>query len=87
MAQKRLLRLPAVLEKTGKTITGWYQEVRERTAPQPVPIGRRTVAWLESEVDAWIEARVADRDSGASKRKGGPGRGHKGPREGEQVAA
>jgi Prophage CP4-57 regulatory protein (AlpA) len=42
-----------------------------------VPIGKRTVGWVEEEVEAWIENRIAARD--AIKRKGGPGRGHKGP--------
>ena len=30
--------------------------------PKPVKIGTRSVAWVEEEVDAWVEARVAARD-------------------------
>lgn len=33
--------------------------------PKPVPIGKRGVGWLESSVNAWIDARVS-----ASKSKG-----------------
>jgi prophage regulatory protein len=30
--------------------------------PKPVKIGHGSVAWVESEVDAWISARMAERD-------------------------
>jgi prophage regulatory protein len=29
--------------------------------PQPVHIGKRTTGFIESEVDAWLEARAAER--------------------------
>jgi prophage regulatory protein len=37
--------------------------------PRPMKLSRSRNAWLESEIDAWLEARVADRDAanGASK--------------------
>ena len=33
--------------------------------PKRVKLGPGAVAWLESEVDDWIRARVAERDEGA----------------------
>jgi prophage regulatory protein len=33
--------------------------------PRPVRIGKRAVGWVESEVDGWIEARIAERDAKA----------------------
>jgi hypothetical protein len=30
--------------------------------PRPVPIGPHAVAWVESEVDEWIEGRLAARE-------------------------
>ncbi len=30
---------------------------------RPVKIGIKAVAWPEHEVDAWIEARIAERDA------------------------
>ena len=73
---KRLLRLPAVVDRTGKNPTDIYEGMKEGTFPTSVPIGKRTVGWLEEEVEAWIEKRIAARDT--AQRKGGPGRGHKG---------
>jgi prophage regulatory protein len=74
---KRLLRLPAVLDRTGSNPTEIYQQMKLGAFPNAVPIGKRTVGWVEEEVEAWIENRIAAR--AAIKRKGGPGRGHKGP--------
>ena len=31
--------------------------------PKPVPLGANRIAWLESEIEAWIKKRVAARDS------------------------
>ena len=33
--------------------------------PRRVKVGELRVAWLESEVEAWIKARVAERDAEA----------------------
>jgi len=74
---KRLLRLPAVLDRTGSNATEIYEQMKAGTFPRSVPIGKRTVGWLEDEVDKWISDRVTARDF-HSKHKGGPGRGHKG---------
>ena len=30
--------------------------------PQPIRLGPNRVAWLRSEIDAWIRERVAERD-------------------------
>jgi prophage regulatory protein len=35
----------------------------DRTFPRPVPMGTTSVRWISSEVDAWIKARIADRDA------------------------
>jgi prophage regulatory protein len=34
--------------------------------PRQVPLGARTVGWVSDEVERWIEARVAERDSRAT---------------------
>jgi prophage regulatory protein len=31
--------------------------------PKRIALGENSVAWLEHEVEAWIEARVAERDA------------------------
>lgn len=58
----RLLRLPDVLGRVGMSRTSLYESVGAGAFPAPIPIGVRSVAWLESEVSAWIQARVERRD-------------------------
>lgn len=57
----RLLRMPEVKQKTRKSKPAIYAAIRAGTFPAPMPIGTKSVAWLESEVDAWIQARLAER--------------------------
>lgn len=74
---KRLLRLPAVIDRTGSNATEIYSGMKAGTFPATVPIGRRTVGWVEEEIEQWISGRIAARTQ-PKKHKGGPGRGHKG---------
>jgi prophage regulatory protein len=69
---KRLLRLPEVLHRTGMKASQWYEAVKNKTAPQPVnPLsGGRAVAWVESEIEAFIESRIAARDQKAAALQG-----------------
>ncbi|MBU6280308.1 MAG: AlpA family transcriptional regulator [Actinomycetales bacterium] len=53
-----ILRCPQVLERTGLRRTGLYEAIRKGDFPASIPIGSRSVGWLESEVDAWIAHRV-----------------------------
>ncbi|MCE2541050.1 MAG: AlpA family transcriptional regulator [Acidobacteria bacterium] len=57
MATRRLLRLPAVLEKTGLRRSVLYALMTPGEFPRPLRIGARAVAWLEDEVDEWIRKR------------------------------
>jgi len=58
-----LLRRPEVERLTGKSRTTIYTDVRAGRFPAPIRTGQQSVAWLASEVDAWLAARVAERDS------------------------
>jgi prophage regulatory protein len=58
----KLLRLPSVIEKIEGTRSFLYQEMAAGRFPKPVKIGRRAVAWPSDEIDAWIEARMAERE-------------------------
>jgi prophage regulatory protein len=40
----------------------WRRKCNAGEAPRPIPISDRRVAWLESEIDAWIADRAAERD-------------------------
>lgn len=53
-----LLRLPAVMARTGLPRSSIYERMARGDFPRPVSLGKRTVAWLETDVDAWIDARI-----------------------------
>ena len=57
----KLLRLPAASEKCGLKKSQVYQKMAVGAFPLPIRIGERQVAWLDSELDEWIAARVAER--------------------------
>lgn len=60
---KRLIRVNEVVNKVGKSRPAIYKMIRAREFPGPIPVSSRTVAWLESEVDEWIQSRIDMRDS------------------------
>jgi prophage regulatory protein len=57
----KLLKLPEVLALTKKSRTSTLAAVRKGEFPAPINIGNRAVAWLASEVNAWIEQRAKAR--------------------------
>lgn len=60
---ERLLRRRAVETMVGLKKTALYEMMKRGEFPRPVRLGglgARPVGWLESEVQAWISARVAE---------------------------
>ena len=57
--RKRLLRLPDVMKKTGFKKSWIYQLISEGRFLKQIKLGDRSVAWLESEIDEWIDSKVA----------------------------
>lgn len=49
----RLLNKWAVEQQTSLDITTIYRKMKAGTFPQPVRIGKRRVAWRESDIVAW----------------------------------
>lgn len=56
--QPRLIKRPEVQRLTGLSRTGIYDRVRRGEFPAPVSLGGSAVAWVESEVSAWIQTRI-----------------------------
>lgn len=57
---ERLLRLPEVKATTGiASTTGIYDRINEGLFPKQVRCGTRSVAWVQSEVQAYLAYRVA----------------------------
>ena len=63
-------RRPAVCARVGLGKTALYEQIAEGSFPAPIKIGPRASAWVDAEVDAWLEARIAERDAAAA--EGGP---------------
>lgn len=53
----RLMRRPEVENMTGLSRSTIYAWMGAGRFPKPVPLGSRLVAWRESDVLSWIEAR------------------------------
>ncbi|EMF0893135.1 MULTISPECIES: helix-turn-helix transcriptional regulator [Enterobacteriaceae] len=54
----RLIRLPEVLARTGYCKAWIYHLISEGRFPQPVKIGLRAIAFVESEVEEWIQSVI-----------------------------
>ncbi|MEI7343690.1 AlpA family transcriptional regulator [Pectobacterium brasiliense] len=61
MTDITLIRLSGVMKKTGLRKSWIYLLMKQGEFPQTVKIGARSVAWVESEVNDWISARVSQR--------------------------
>ena len=70
---KRFIRLPEVLSRTGYGRTTIYRKMEDGSFPRSVKLGgppidpnvfdSRAIAWIEDEVEQWIESRIEERDS------------------------
>jgi prophage regulatory protein len=63
--QTRLIRLSEVRKMTGLSKSGIYKYHLENHFPQSISLGGRSVAWVESEIEQWIENVVGQRDNNA----------------------
>jgi prophage regulatory protein len=64
---ERLLRRPGVQDKVGIGRSALYELIKHDQFPSPIKIGRSSF-WVESEVDNWIDQRIAEaRGQGASR--------------------
>jgi prophage regulatory protein len=56
---QRLLRLPEVKNRTGLSKSTIYARIAEDSFPRQIPLGSRTVVWLESDIENWIAEQVS----------------------------
>ncbi|WP_226102752.1 AlpA family transcriptional regulator [Dickeya oryzae] len=61
MTSHQLLRMRQVEEKTGLKRSQIYLYMKYGTFPASIKIGPASVAWLESEIDEWINLKLANR--------------------------
>lgn len=58
----KFLRMPAVIEATGKARQAIYDNMKAGTFPKAVRIGPRSIAWAAAEIAAW-QKKVDDERS------------------------
>jgi prophage regulatory protein len=58
----RIVRKKELPRFTGLQRTAIDDLIRVGSFPKPIPLGKRSVGWLESELLDWQRARVAERD-------------------------
>lgn len=56
----RLIRLPEVKNRVGLSRSTIYNYIASKIFPAPITLGRRSVAWLESDIDTWITDRLVE---------------------------
>jgi prophage regulatory protein len=54
----RFIRLPEVIRRTSHSRSSIYQLIGRGEFPRPIRIGLRSVAWVECDIDGYIEARI-----------------------------
>jgi prophage regulatory protein len=59
--KERFLRLSDVKKRTGLSRSTIYLNISNGTFPKNINLGLRCVAWLESEIEAWMQARIQER--------------------------
>lgn len=64
ISKETLIRLPTVLQRTGLCKAWIYKLMAADKFPQSVKIGSRSIAFVESEVDAWVANKIAESRSG-----------------------
>ena len=60
MKNIRMIRRRAVEAMSGRARSAIYEMMAEGTFPKNVPIGKRAVGWVESEVQQWIADQITE---------------------------
>ncbi len=58
---KRIIRLPEVRNKTGCSRSTIYALIKENKFPNSISISERSVGWLESSIDDWIDSKIQNK--------------------------
>jgi len=61
-----MLRLPLVRDRVSLGRSSIYAAIKKGTFPPPVRLSERAVAWVESEIEAWLASRIEASRNGVS---------------------
>lgn len=56
---KKIIRLPEVKIKTGLSRSSIYLRISKGIFPASISLGDRAVGWLESDIEQWLDERIA----------------------------
>lgn len=62
--QERFMRLPEVIHVCGLSRSTIYDLISRDAFPAQISLGGKNVAWAASEVNAWMNERIAARGQG-----------------------
>jgi len=57
----RIIRKQELFSKVGMSDVQIWRWEKKGLFPKRISLGGRSVGWLESEIDAWLEKRAAER--------------------------
>ena len=60
MDKQNLIRMSETMRRTGYGRAWIYKLIAQGSFPKPVKIGSRSIAFVESEIDEWINQRIAE---------------------------
>ena len=53
-----ILRLPAVMRRTGMARSTINLRIKQGEFPEPISLGHRNIGWIEEEITLWIKQRI-----------------------------
>ena len=63
---KKVLRLPAVKDRTGLSRSTIYAQIKEGKFPKPIRLGKRAVGWTDEDIDAHIASLITEQEGEAA---------------------
>lgn len=58
--QHNLILLSEVKLRTGYSRAWIYRLISENRFPRPIKLGKRSIAFVENEIDEWINQRITE---------------------------
>jgi len=62
----RFMRLPEVISTCGLSRSTIYDLISREQFPSQISLGGKNVAWVASEIDGWMQDRIAQRAGGTA---------------------
>lgn len=61
-----ILRLPEIKKITGLSRSAIYDLISQGKFPKQIKLTSRSSGWIESEINQWLDDRIAERDAKAA---------------------